>query len=101
MQAPIFPIAAFHISLVLGLVSLTFDDINQNRAVGIRIPRTLNDPEQWRAAHQRAWRIMPWISGICALASVSAFWIPGMRTLLAATVIVGIQMIALFVCALL
>jgi uncharacterized membrane protein len=98
-ETAIAPIAAFHTSLLLSILSLSFKDLDPNGLVGIRTPRTLNNPEQWKLVHARAYRIMPCLSGICVLAAVSAFWIHAMRTPAAALVLVGVQVIALFFCA--
>lgn len=100
-QSPVLPIAAFHTSIILAIVFLTFRDLDPNSMVGIRTPRTMNDPQQWRLVHDRAYRVMPWLSAICAALAVTAFWLPAMRTPLAALILVAIQLIVLFACALL
>jgi len=91
----IFPIAAFHVSLLIGALTYVFRDGDPNGLGGLRTPRTLADKDAWREGNGQLGRIMPVISGVCMAVSAVAFFVPAMRLPITFFWVIGAQLAVL------
>jgi hypothetical protein len=85
----------FHVCVVIGLISFALTDTESNKLIGLRTPRTLRNPEDWRRANAQVAKIMPLLSAVCAVISLCGIWIGALRTGLAFLIIVGVQVFTL------
>ena len=85
----------FHVCFVIGLIMFALSDSEPNNLVGLRTPRTLKNPEDWKKANTQAAAFFPILSLVCAVVSLCGIWIDQLRTGLAFLIIVGIQVFGL------
>lgn len=91
MTEIIYPIAGFHLSLLLALMSLAFRSSERGHAFGIRSRYTLASDENWRRVHDRAARptlALAWVGMAVSIAAMGVPWLRGSETFAA---VLGVQ----------